>query len=115
MLQRLGDSLGREQQLRYLKGTVIHQMNQLLKLRGSEAELRQRVESMAHEDSVTRLSPLFREPTEMEYLKQVLYEYMTGKEVATMTKVIAAIMKFSPEETKAVVDRAEGFVNKMLW
>ena len=48
----------------------------------------------------------------MEYLRKVLYEYMTGKEVSTMTKVIAAIMKFSPEETKAVVDRAE---SRLLW
>ena len=70
---------------------------------------------MAHEESVTRLSPLFREPTEMEYLKQVLYQYMTGKEVSTMTKVIAAIMKFTPEETKAVVDRTEGMISKLLW
>ena len=86
-----------------------------MKLRGTEAELRQRVEAMAHEESVTRMSPLFREPTEMEYLKKVLYEYMTGKEVATMTKVIAAIMKFTPEETKAVVDRADGIAGRLLW
>ena len=93
---------------------VIHQLNQLLRQRGVEAELRQRLEALTHEDSVARLSPLFREPTEMEYLKKVMFEYMTGKEVATMTKVIAAIMKFTPEDTKAVVERADGML-RMLW
>ena len=49
-----------------------------------------------------RLSRLFREPTEMEYLKKLMFECMTGKEVATMTIVIAAIMMLTPEEIKAV-------------
>ena len=60
LLQRLGEGLVVEQQLRYLKGTVIHQLNQLLKLRGVEADLEKRIENLEHNDSVTRMSPLFR-------------------------------------------------------
>ncbi|CAL1537450.1 unnamed protein product, partial [Lymnaea stagnalis] len=51
-------------------------------------------------------SALFREPTEFEYLKNILYEYMMGKETKTLTKVIATVVRFSEEQTKNVLSKA---------
>ncbi|BFY98234.1 hypothetical protein BsWGS_01275 [Bradybaena similaris] len=55
-----------------------------------------------HADSV-----IFREPTEFEYLKNILYEYMMGKETRTLAKVIATVVRFSDEQTRNVLARTD--------
>jgi hypothetical protein len=52
-------------------------------------------------------SAIFREPTEFEYLKNILYEYMMGKETKTLAKVIATVVRFSEEQTRNVVARSD--------
>uniref|UniRef100_A0A915BDS5 GRIP domain-containing protein n=1 Tax=Parascaris univalens TaxID=6257 RepID=A0A915BDS5_PARUN len=58
------------------------------------------------------LSPNFAEPTEAEYLRNVLYRYMSeretlGKESVTLARVIATVAKFSREQVEAVVAKEE--------
>merc|ERR1711860_149352 len=47
------------------------------------------------------------EATEFEYLKNVLYQYMLGKESLTLARVLATVVKFSPEELHEVVKHEE--------
>ncbi|PRD26561.1 UNVERIFIED_CONTAM: Golgin subfamily A member 4 [Trichonephila clavipes] len=47
------------------------------------------------------------EPTEFEYLKNIIYEYMMGKEPVTLAKVIAAVLRFSDTQTQQVIRREE--------
>ena len=41
------------------------------------------------------------EATEYEYLKNILYQYMLGKEPLTLAKVLATVVKFTPEQMSA--------------
>jgi len=43
---------------------------------------------------------------EFEYLKNILYEYMMGQQPLILVKVLSAIVKFSPDQVKAIT-RAE--------
>jgi len=45
--------------------------------------------------------------TELEYLRNILFEYMMGKEPLTLAKVIAAVLKFSQDQTQKVLEREE--------
>ncbi|XP_078254022.1 golgin subfamily A member 4 isoform X3 [Rhinoraja longicauda] len=47
------------------------------------------------------------EPTEIEYLKKVLYEYMMGKETKTLAKVITTVLKFPADQTQKILEREE--------
>ncbi|XP_060678897.1 golgin subfamily A member 4 isoform X1 [Hemiscyllium ocellatum] len=47
------------------------------------------------------------EPTELEYLKKVLFEYMMGKETKTLAKVITTVLKFPAEQTQKILEREE--------
>ncbi|XP_077516498.1 LOW QUALITY PROTEIN: uncharacterized protein LOC144126279 [Amblyomma americanum] len=47
------------------------------------------------------------EPTEYEYLRNILFEYMMGKETVTLSKVIAAVLKFSDEQKNQILQREE--------
>ncbi|XP_029850722.2 golgin subfamily A member 4 isoform X3 [Ixodes scapularis] len=47
------------------------------------------------------------EPTEYEYLRNILFEYMMGKETVTLSKVIAAVLKFSDEQKTLISQREE--------
>ncbi|KAK0417286.1 hypothetical protein QR680_012920 [Steinernema hermaphroditum] len=54
----------------------------------------------------------FAEPTEAEYLRNVLYRYMNeretlGKEIVTLTKVIGTVAKFSKDQLDSVVRKEE--------
>lgn len=52
-------------------------------------------------------SDAFSEPTEFEYLRKVLFEYMMGRETKTMAKVITSILKFSPDQAQTVLDKED--------
>ncbi|XP_032823328.2 golgin subfamily A member 4 isoform X3 [Petromyzon marinus] len=47
------------------------------------------------------------EPTEFEYLRKVLFEYMMGRETKTLAKVITTVLKFPPEHSQKVMEREE--------
>lgn len=54
----------------------------------------------------------FAEPTEAEYLRNILYRYMYERETlgrgnVTLAKVIATVAKFSPEQMEAVLNKEE--------
>ncbi|XP_031727562.1 golgin subfamily A member 4 isoform X2 [Anarrhichthys ocellatus] len=63
---------------------------------------------------VTHLGSTFTEPaynssapTETEYLRKVLFEYMMGRETKTMAKVITSMLKFSPDQAQKVLDKED--------
>lgn len=43
----------------------------------------------------------------LEYLRNVLYKYMTGKESLTLAKVIAAVCKFDERQTESILQREQ--------
>ena len=47
------------------------------------------------------------EATEYEYLKNILFQYMIGREPMTLSKVLAAVVKFTPEQQKEITVREE--------
>ncbi|XP_027715157.1 golgin subfamily A member 4 isoform X3 [Vombatus ursinus] len=50
---------------------------------------------------------LFGEPTEFEYLRKVLFEYMMGRETKTMAKVITTVLKFPADQTQKILERED--------
>ena len=57
--------------------------------------------------TTTNHSHSIEESTEFEYLKNVLYQYMLGKESLTLARVLATIVKFSPDEIREVLKHEE--------
>ncbi|XP_042911328.1 golgin subfamily A member 4 isoform X2 [Parasteatoda tepidariorum] len=62
------------------------------------------------------------EPTEFEYLKNIIYEYMMGKEPITLVKVIAAVLRFNETQTQQVIRKEESrhqmanpWLSSQLW
>ncbi|XP_056376325.1 golgin subfamily A member 4 isoform X2 [Hyla sarda] len=49
----------------------------------------------------------FGEPTEFEYLRKVLFEYMMGRETKTMAKVITMVLKFPADQAQKILEREE--------
>merc|ERR1711860_76359 len=45
--------------------------------------------------------------TEYEYLKNILFQYMMGNEPKTLSKVLATVVKFSPEQITAITKNEE--------
>ncbi len=54
---------------------------------------------------VTMGCPL-EEATEYEYLRNILYQYMLGKESQTLARVLATVVKFTPEQM-AKIEQSE--------
>ncbi|XP_075683100.1 golgin subfamily A member 4 isoform X2 [Rhinoderma darwinii] len=50
---------------------------------------------------------VFGEPTEFEYLRKVLFEYMMGKETKTMAKVITTVLKFPADQAQKILERED--------
>ncbi|XP_054549085.1 golgin subfamily A member 4 isoform X3 [Talpa occidentalis] len=50
---------------------------------------------------------VFGEPTEFEYLRKVLFEYMMGRETKTMAKVITTVLKFPDDQTQKILERED--------
>ncbi|XP_069469309.1 golgin subfamily A member 4 isoform X2 [Ambystoma mexicanum] len=49
----------------------------------------------------------FGEPTEFEYLRKVMYEYMMGKETKTMAKVITTVLRFPADQAQKILERED--------
>ncbi|XP_020706644.2 golgin subfamily A member 4 isoform X2 [Athalia rosae] len=45
--------------------------------------------------------------TEIEYLKNILFEYMMGRETLVLSRVISAVVKFDQEQTSKVLKKEE--------
>ncbi len=54
--------------------------------------------------NTTSGSSQYMEQTEIDYLKSIVYSYMMGTDPITMAKVIAAVLKFSDEEKRRIVE-----------
>ncbi|TRY78268.1 hypothetical protein TCAL_10647, partial [Tigriopus californicus] len=52
-------------------------------------------------------SHTLEEATEFEYLKNILYQYMLGKESLTLAKVLATVVKFDAEQQRRVIAHEE--------
>ncbi|KAL3318695.1 hypothetical protein Ciccas_002648 [Cichlidogyrus casuarinus] len=55
------------------------------------------------------------EAMEFEYLKNILSQYMCGKETSVLARVVCTIMKFSQEQVKAVLQFEESRYSKIGW
>ncbi|XP_067092055.1 golgin subfamily A member 4 isoform X2 [Osmerus mordax] len=47
------------------------------------------------------------EPTEFDYLRKVLFEYMMGRETKTMAKVITTMLKFPPDQAQKLLENED--------
>ncbi len=47
------------------------------------------------------------EATEYEYLRNILYQYMLGRESHTLAKVLATVVKFTPEQVAKIEQHEE--------
>lgn len=45
--------------------------------------------------------------TEIEYLRNILYEYMMGRETLVLARVIAAVVKFDQDQTNKILKKEE--------
>ncbi|XP_075442633.1 golgin subfamily A member 4 isoform X3 [Ascaphus truei] len=61
---------------------------------------------------------VFGEPTEFEYLRKVMFEYMMGRETKTMAKVITTVLRFPAEQAEKILEREDSrptlFLNMSL-
>ncbi|XP_042206402.1 golgin subfamily A member 4-like [Homarus americanus] len=55
----------------------------------------------------TRLGMALEEAAEFEYLKNILYQYMLGKETQTLSKVLCAVVKFDSQQQQEILDHEE--------
>ncbi|CAL8105634.1 unnamed protein product [Calicophoron daubneyi] len=54
------------------------------------------------------------ELVEFEYLRNVLFQYMMGRETATLAKVLCSLMRFNVDQTKKIL-QYEDSRNKQTW
>ncbi|MGH0119324.1 UNVERIFIED_CONTAM: hypothetical protein FKN15_002127 [Acipenser sinensis] len=47
------------------------------------------------------------EPTEFEYLRKVMFEYMMGRETKTMAKVLTTVLKFPADQAQKILEKEE--------
>ncbi|XP_077273946.1 uncharacterized protein LOC143903833 isoform X2 [Temnothorax americanus] len=77
----------------------IHTLQQTLTSQRRElAELRKLV-NLRHDT--------LEDSTEIEYLRNILFEYMMGRETMVLARVIAAVVKFDQEQTAKVLKKEE--------
>lgn len=105
-----------EQINKSVSGNIVQLQEKNEKLRLSNEKLERRLDealvSLRHLHSLT-------ENTELEYLRNILYEYLTGTGIhsVTLAKVLAAIVKFDDMQTQMVLQKEkerQGFVSGHL-
>ncbi len=79
-------------------------------LDSQNTELQAQVESQVGELANLRLAESdqtvgISKQTEFEYLKNLLYEYMLGRETKTLARVICTLLKFSPDQTTKIFEK----------
>jgi len=81
----------------------IHTLQQTLTSQRRElAELRKLV-NLRHDT--------LEDSTEIEYLRNILFEYMMGRETMVLARVIAAVVKFDQEQTAKILKKEEIMYN----
>ncbi|KAM5158491.1 golgin subfamily A member 4 isoform 2-T2 [Mantella aurantiaca] len=50
---------------------------------------------------------VFGEPTEFEYLRKVMFEYMMGRETKTMAKVITTVLRFPADQAQKILEKED--------
>jgi len=58
----------------------------------------------SHSNTRTSSTSASLEPTEIDYLKKIVYSYMMGTDSITMAKVIIAILKFDEDEKAQIIE-----------
>lgn len=77
----------------------IHTLQQTLTSQRRElAELRKLV-NLRHDT--------LEDSTEIEYLRNILFEYMMGRETMVLARVIAAVVKFDQDQTAKILKKEE--------
>lgn len=77
----------------------IHTLQQTLTSQRRElAELRKLV-NLRHDT--------LEDSTEIEYLRNILFEYMMGRETMVLARVIAAVVKFDQDQTTKILKKEE--------
>ncbi|XP_070499185.1 golgin subfamily A member 4 [Chironomus tepperi] len=82
---------------------ILEQSNERLKLTNEKLmrQLDETLVSMHHNEGI-------QANTEFEYLRNILFQYLSGHVNAngtTLVKVIAAVLKFTPQQTQLVIDK----------
>lgn len=111
--QRLADL---EQMNKSFNGNIAQVQDKNEKLRLTNEKLERRLDEALV--SLRHLHSL-QENTELEYLRNILYEYLTGSGMhsVTLAKVLSAIVKFDDMQTKLVLQKEkerQGFVSFFL-
>ncbi|KAK6328178.1 hypothetical protein J4Q44_G00001560 [Coregonus suidteri] len=124
-LQARTHSASREMGVEELQAQLAEKTTQLSEARLKEQHFVDRIHSLedkmrlVHKNSVvTHLGTTFKdpghysaesfsEPTEFEYLRKVLFEYMMGRETKTMAKVITSMLKFPPDQAQQVLEKED--------
>ncbi|CAG9767892.1 unnamed protein product [Ceutorhynchus assimilis] len=87
------------------KSSIEFYENELQKMKIRNEKLNRKLdETLVTLNHCTELSS---SSTEIEYLKNVLYNYMLGKEGMVLARVIAAVCKFDPGQTEAVLQKEQ--------
>lgn len=100
---------------------------ELARTKQREKELYAKIEEYQHYNSYnhtptspgyysdgTPTGPLLTEPTQLEYLRNVLYMYMMGKQTKTLTKVIGTVVQFTEDQMKQLLAKEEKSGNWLL-
>ncbi|XP_049292919.1 golgin subfamily A member 4 [Anopheles funestus] len=82
---------------------ILEQSNERLKLANDKLsrQLDETLVSMHHNEGIAA-------NTEFEYLRNILFQYLSGSVTgnnSTLVKVIAAVLKFSPQQTQVVIEK----------
>ncbi|KAJ8972107.1 hypothetical protein NQ314_000333, partial [Rhamnusium bicolor] len=86
------------------KSSIEFYENELQKMKNQNEKLNRKLdETLVTLNHCAELS----NSTEVEYLKNVLYNYMLGKESMVLARVIAAVCKFDPQQTETVLQREQ--------
>ncbi|KAF6768400.1 hypothetical protein AHF37_10009 [Paragonimus kellicotti] len=62
---------------------------------------------LSYSPSASPSTGSFHDFVENEYLKNVLFEYMMGRETMTLSKVLCSILRFSPDQTKRILQHED--------
>ncbi|KXJ74373.1 hypothetical protein RP20_CCG013803 [Aedes albopictus] len=82
---------------------ILEQSNERLKLQAEKLsrQLDETLVSMHHNEGIAA-------NTEFEYLRNILFQYLSGNVTgnnSTLVKVIAAVLKFTPQQTQVVLEK----------
>nr|CAH7715131.1 unnamed protein product [Callosobruchus chinensis] len=86
------------------KSSIEFYENELQKMKNQNDKLNRRLdETLVTLSHCVDLST----STEIEYLRNVLYNYMMGKESLVLARVIAAVCKFDPQQTELILQKEQ--------